>query len=85
LENAVGHARMMSLSGTIDDRDLPGYLWDPAEPPAETEGLPGLKEQERLLLQQALDQAKGNRSAAARSLRIGPDTMRYRMKKFGLE
>jgi hypothetical protein len=38
LENAVGQARMTSLSGTIDVRDLPGYLRDPAE----TEGLPGL-------------------------------------------
>ena len=85
LENAVGHACMMSLNGTIDVRDLPSYLWDPAEPPAAPEGMPGLEEQERLLLQQALEQSKGNRTAAARLLRISRDTMRYRMKKFGLE
>lgn len=71
----------MTRSGTSDVRDLPDYLWDPAEP----EGLPGLEEKERMLPRQALEQAKGNRTAAARSLRISRDTMRSRRKKFGLE
>jgi DNA-binding protein Fis len=46
--------------------------------------MPGLEDQEKTLLQQALEKCGGNRTAAARMLRISRDTMRYRMKKFGL-
>jgi DNA-binding NtrC family response regulator len=93
LENAVGHACMMALGETIDVGDLPPYLWgkegEPVAavplPPAPNAGeMAGLEEQERALLQQALEKCGGNRTAAARMLRISRDTMRYRMKKFGL-
>lgn len=92
LENAVGHACMMALAETIDVRDLPPYLWeangDPAAETAEKTELPaevpGLEEQEKKLLRHALEKSAGNRTAAARLLRISRDTMRYRMKKFGL-
>jgi len=94
LENAVGHACMMAMGETIDVGDLPPYLWG-----GEGEGnsiaaaavvggagpdMPGLEDQEKALLQQALEKCAGNRTAAARMLRISRDTMRYRMKKFGL-
>ena len=95
LENAVGHACMMALGETIDVGDLPPYLWggeDDASIPAIAPvaaaaagvDMPGLEDQEKALLQQALEKCAGNRTAAARMLRISRDTMRYRMKKFGL-
>lgn len=93
LENAVGHACMMAFSETIDVGDLPPYLWggegEPSSvvaplPVAASGEMPGLEDQEKTLLQQALEKCGGNRTAAARMLRISRDTMRYRMKKFGL-
>jgi DNA-binding NtrC family response regulator len=42
------------------------------------------EDHERQLLAQALSQAKGNQSQAARQLRIGRDALRYKMKKYGL-
>jgi DNA-binding NtrC family response regulator len=93
LENAVGHACMMALGETIDVGDLPPYLWGGegeqasmmAPLPVAAGGeMPGLEDQEKTLLQQALEKCGGNRTAAARMLRISRDTMRYRMKKFGL-
>jgi len=37
------------------------------------------------LIAEALEQAKGNQSEAARALRIGRDALRYKMKKHGLD
>jgi DNA-binding NtrC family response regulator len=54
------------------------------EPPRSGE-LPSLEEQERKLLVEALEKAGGNQSQAARLLRISRDTLRYRMKKHGIE
>jgi DNA-binding NtrC family response regulator len=99
LENAVGHACMMAMGETIDVGDLPAYLWDSeaeasgAPPAAIVAGdgaapggeMPGLEEQEQRLLKAALEKCEGNRTAAARMLRISRDTLRYRMKKFGLQ
>jgi transcriptional regulator with PAS, ATPase and Fis domain len=43
-----------------------------------------LDEHEKRLVKDALDQAGGNQSKAARQLRIGRDALRYKMKKYGL-
>ncbi len=40
---------------------------------------------ERDLIRQALDQARGNKTAAAKLLRITRDTLRYKVKKYNLE
>ena len=42
------------------------------------------EQHEKQLLTQALAQANGNQSQAARHLRIGRDALRYKMKKYGL-
>ncbi len=60
-----------------------------AEPPeAGTPGRPGgemtLEQWERSLLEQALKEESGNQTRAAQRLGISRDTLRYRMKKFGL-
>lgn len=50
-----------------------------------SEGRPiDMEQVERALIEQALEQTRGNVSAAARLLSIGREAMRYRMSKFGL-
>ena len=44
-----------------------------------------LKELEKDLIQQALEKTKNNKSLAAKSLDISYDSLRYQIKKFGLE
>jgi transcriptional regulator with PAS, ATPase and Fis domain len=51
--------------------------------PAQDSNL-SFEEHEKQLLTQALAQANGNQSQAARQLRIGRDALRYKMKKYGL-
>jgi DNA-binding NtrC family response regulator len=43
-----------------------------------------LYEVERQLIEQALTRARGNQSKASRLLSITRDTLRYKMKKYGL-
>ena len=52
-----------------------------AEMPAD--GL-SLEDNERQLLERALEKTGGNQTQAARLLRITRDTLRYKMKKFNL-
>ena len=93
LENVIGHACMVVMGDTIDVMDLPEYL----RVAGHTDALPAhlaaselippgssLEENERLLLVDALERAKGNQSEAARLLRIGRDALRYKMKKYNL-
>ena len=93
LENVIGHACMVVMGDMIDVMDLPEYLrvagHTDARPAhlAANEVIPpasSLEENERLLLVDALERAKGNQSEAARLLRIGRDALRYKMKKYDL-
>jgi transcriptional regulator with PAS, ATPase and Fis domain len=92
LENVIGHAAMMVMGDTIDVRDLPEYLWDSGDhavvsadlPQSPPDGVASLEDQERRLIVQALENAGGNQSQAARLLRIGRDALRYKVKKYGL-
>ena len=43
-----------------------------------------LENTEKRLIADALANASGNQSEAARLLRIGRDALRYKMKKYGL-
>jgi DNA-binding NtrC family response regulator len=52
-------------------------------PPLPPEGV-ALAEWEKALLEQALREAGGNQTKAAQRLGISRDTLRYRLKKFGL-
>jgi DNA-binding NtrC family response regulator len=96
LENVLGHACMMAISDMIDVEDLPASLrqhertvgaaansgsHDSAE-----HGDPALSfdEHEKSLLADALEQAGGNQSEAARKLRISRDRLRYKMAKYNL-
>ncbi|HEU4416194.1 MAG TPA: sigma-54 dependent transcriptional regulator [Candidatus Angelobacter sp.] len=99
LENVIGHACMMALGETIDIADLPANLQQnsPAnagqacnepfaapQPEENGEQTMSLDDHEKQVLTQALAQAGGNQSLAARQLRIGRDALRYKMKKYGL-
>lgn len=87
LENVIGHAAMMVQAEVIDVQDLPPYICKEEAPGAAVSSSSAntLEEQERLLLIQALNEANGNQSQAARKLRIGRDALRYKIKKHGLE
>lgn len=95
LENAIGHACMMAEGEEIDVADLPTSVLSEeaaaAAPPspgiatAAAEQPDGsLADHERRLVLNALEQARGNQSEAARALGIGRDALRYKMKKHGL-
>lgn len=94
LENVIGHGCMMTMTDMIDVTDLPFLalqsirLAGAAQPscspiPTDTSHQ-SLEEHEKRLVTDALTQAGGNQSKAARQLRIGRDALRYKMKKFGL-
>ena len=95
LENVIGHACMMTSGDMIDLQDLPPYLQAQQAvvpmPVAAKEAVATdaaaastLDEQERVLIDRAMQSAGGNQSEAARSLRIGRDALRYKLKKHGL-
>ncbi len=86
LENAIGHAAILVMGDLIDVVDLPEYLLEArSSPSAVLAASDGLEAVEKRMLLEALEQARGNKSAAARILRISRDTLRYRLKKHGLE
>jgi DNA-binding NtrC family response regulator len=68
----------------------PDELMQPAEgaTPATVPGLPpdgmDLGQWERAMLEQALQQSGGNQTRAAQRLGISRDTLRYRLKKYGI-
>jgi DNA-binding NtrC family response regulator len=87
LENVIGYACMMVLGEMIDVQDLPEYLRLRTNTAAQTAELPAdgtFEEHERRLIAEALAHANNNQSGAARTLRIGRDALRYKMRKHGL-
>ena len=94
LENVLGHACMMAMGDMIDVEDLPDYVRRPANQkngdatgtaPVDSFDSPASFEaHEKELLANALEQAGGNQSEAARILRISRDRMRYKMSKHNL-
>ncbi|HTQ58079.1 MAG TPA: sigma-54 dependent transcriptional regulator, partial [Bryobacteraceae bacterium] len=95
LENVIGHACMLAAGEMIDVPDLPQYLRQggvPTSSPAPVPAAPGdglsadlsFDEQERRVIEQALDKAGGNQVHAARMLGITRDKLRYKIKKHGL-
>ncbi len=86
LEHAVGRACMLAENSLIDIADLPHELTQQneivAEEPKST--VSPLADQERRMVEEALRQAAGNQSEAARRLGIGRDALRYKMKRYNL-
>ena len=94
LENMIGHGCMMTMTDMIDVTDLPPLEPQNTRPAAVAESrnsyvlaaisTQSFEEHEKQLVADALKQAGGNQSKAARQLRIGRDALRYKMKKFDL-
>jgi DNA-binding NtrC family response regulator len=90
LENVIGHACMMCVGDTLDVTDLPRYMQRPDDPrhsataAVDETGARSREDQEQLMVRQALEEAKGNQSQAARILKIGRDALRYKVKKLNL-
>ncbi len=91
LRNAVERAVILARGPHIEVEDLPHEIAAPpgpgGEPPRPAAPPPGqltLEEVERRLIEEALASTQGNQVRAARMLGITRDTLRYRMKKFGL-
>jgi len=84
---------MLASGDAIDVADLPQYMRQgvaagaspppPAQPAGEAGGL-SFDEQERRVIEQALDRAGGNQVHAARTLGITRDKLRYKIKKHNL-
>ena len=93
LENALGHACMMTMGDLIDVEDLPnhaaqgkaqGTAASASGTVAAIDSSGSFEEHEKSLLADALERAGGNQSEAARILRISRDRMRYKMAKYNL-
>lgn len=84
LEHVIGRACILTANTQLDVTDLPELLTRSSGPSELTEDATfPLAAQEKRLLDEALKAARGNQSEAARSLGIGRDALRYKMKKFG--
>jgi DNA-binding NtrC family response regulator len=96
LENVIGHACMIAAGEAVDIADLPPYIREgaaqetgqvvpirPQAPESRAEGL-SFDEQERKVIEQALDRSGGNQVHAARLLGISRDKLRYKIKKHNL-
>jgi DNA-binding NtrC family response regulator len=100
LSHVIERAVLWSRGPTLDVEHLsltspdPGTLATPSDSAAEPEAATGapalpppgvdLAHWERALIERAMREAGGNQTQAARRLGISRDTLRYRLKKFGV-
>jgi DNA-binding NtrC family response regulator len=76
----------LSLTRPVEeqtDRRTDGRTDRTAQPPSRPSAMT-LQESERSMLEQALKESDGNQTKAAQRLGISRDTLRYRMKKYGI-
>ena len=83
LENAIEHAFILCPQGLIQPEHLPEHLRRTSQATAPPEGL-SLKEQEKRCLREALERHGWRRMATARELGIDKNTLRRKIKRFGL-
>jgi DNA-binding NtrC family response regulator len=90
LRNVIERAMILEDKTEILPKDLPPDLRSGGLPdhPAVPISLPNegvsMEEVERSLIIKALEASHGNQSRAAKFLKMSRDTLRYRMKKFGI-
>ena len=85
LKNVVERAVLMCDGDTILPAHLPREIAGAAAETLETQGDASLWGYERAMIVKALTDADWNQSAAARSLGISRDNLRYRIKKYNIE
>jgi PAS domain S-box-containing protein len=84
LENAIEHAFILCPQGLIQPGHLPEHL-QPARAYVSAAGTGlSLKDQEKRILQEALERHGWRRLATARELGIDKNTLRRKIKRFGL-
>jgi DNA-binding NtrC family response regulator len=90
-QNMVEWVTITCKGTRVEVDNLPAYLKEGRPEPQLTErpsflsyGL-SIEEVERVMLEEALGQSKGNVSEAARLLKLTRNTLRYRMSKFNLK
>jgi two-component system, NtrC family, response regulator AtoC len=90
MERAILWSHEAELGAEHLSLNNPDELMQPADgpAPAAVPGLPpdgmDLGQWERAMLEQALQQSGGNQTRAAQRLGISRDTLRYRLKKYGI-
>lgn len=93
LRNLIERLVVLESSAVIGKEHLPNWLMTPTAAPkraaAERFALPEtgvrLEDVEKDFILQALDRTKNNKAQAAKLLNISYDTLRYQVKKLGLE
>lgn len=93
LRNAIERIVVLENGDTILPEHLPKEILHPARAEKQTPGvdfiLPdsglSLEEVEKDLILQALEKTGNNKTLAAKLLNISYDSLRYQVKKFGLE
>jgi two-component system response regulator HydG len=81
LENSIEHATVLAKGQQIEVSDLPTILHS-ATPVTVQRKQPTMAEQERELLQQALEECSWNKKEAARRLGISRNTLYVKLKKY---
>ena len=83
LSHVIERAVLWSRGRTLEAEQL--ALENPAEAVPDNQDSVDLPQFERSMIEQALRDAGGNQTKAARRLGISRDTLRYRLKKFGIQ
>ncbi|HZS58119.1 MAG TPA: sigma-54 dependent transcriptional regulator, partial [Gemmatimonadaceae bacterium] len=85
LSHVIERAVLWSQGPALDAEHLSLIEPEPARAPGDrTSGGSDLLQAERSMIEQALREAGGNQTKAAQRLGISRDTLRYRIKKFGI-
>ena len=83
LENALEHAFVLCRSGMIDLPHLPEHVWPAVHETGATVGL-SLREHERQVVLNALVRNRWRPMATARELKIDKNTLRRKIRTYGL-
>jgi DNA-binding NtrC family response regulator len=83
LEHAIERAVIVARDETIRPRELPSDMSQPPAPRTSDHGF-DLHQQERMMIEGALERFRGNRKQAAAALKISSATLWRKMKQYGL-
>jgi Nif-specific regulatory protein len=84
LAHVIERATLMVDGDVVEARHLRPAVADVLQPAVLETAAPGLEAAERQLIRQALEDAHGNVSGAARRLGVSRELLRYRARKHGL-
>ncbi len=85
LKNTLERMVLLTKNSVIHESGLPEAIFQSAARPSGSAASSPLVEQEKRMILEALNEAEWNQSLAARQLRISRDTLRYRIKKYGIQ